>query len=607
MSKAYRGSGGGKIGRRFQGNVASYPLAGPFAVLLIVVICALSFGLVSCRSRSASGPDLGGETDTDSILPSVYMAASIIQDRGELEKIFKTFPPDSGVVPLEVTIRNWTERPLLIHTSHGLGAPESFHGFTLETGGEEYIPLAPIDALAILMGVRELPRYHKPGIFDAVVSIAVPPAILVYGRREMSVGRRYRSLFKHSIYEATNGNAVEPMRVEAGEEAKGFLFFYMPPDANLYLAGNAGPSAVDSAGAETLMLTLRPSGVPAYDTLRGTEGWSDAAVEYITGSSTGEPSGGGERESVLFALPTGGKWRGGGLLAGRTKAVLQQGGSAMSGIVEGISSKARIVGTAALGDHALCAVNFKATSRVYLVDISGPPTLLEEIEFDRKIRRTLLTEEGIIVATRDDRCRYISLDGMKQRRNVKIGGHVRDLFLDGDQLFVIGEEELSTYSASSSDPLRLIERRSISKTDRRFIGIETDVIYMVHESGDTGRDTLVVYERGSLEEMARMNLPASAGFTEVGKNDLLLHLEGGALLRIVFDKGLREFETGIIGHLPFEVALVERGKGGFTVLGRDGTLVFGDIVPTLMREYVTAVPVVVKPPGITPSRSRSRR
>ena len=592
--------------RRFAWNVLRRWFAHSTAVLLCILFCASLFGLVSCRSKSAGELSLGEAADTTSISPGVYMTASIISDRGEIEKLFNTFPPDSGIVPLEVTIRNGTERPVLIHTAHGLDAPEPFHGFTLEAGTEEYAPLSPFDALAILMGVGEAPRYRKPGIFDAVVGIAVPPAILYYGHREVSVGRHYRSIFKHSIYEATKSGVVEPILLEAGEETNGFLFFYLPPDANPYHIGEEGANCVDSVRAAGHRLTLRPSDIQAYDTLRGTEGWTDAAVAYLTDKATGVPSERGERDGILFALPTGGKWRGEGILAGRTREILQQGGSAMMGISKGISSKASIAGTAALGGHAACAVNFKATSRIYIVDISGPPTLIEEIEFDRKIRRVFLVVDGLIVATNDNRCRYISLDGMKLRRNVKLSRHVRDIFLDGDRLFVLGEKELSIFTTVMPDPLRLIERRPVGKADRRFVGGEDGLLYFVHESGKARRDTLAAYERGSLEELARMVLPASAWFVDAGDKDLLLQLDGGTVLSIGFDAESHRFEVECAGYVPFEAALVERGGSGFTVLGKDGTLARGDILPPMVREFVTIVPVGVKPPEITPSRSRAR-
>lgn len=584
----------------------SYRNVGKIRVVLLgIMLCVSLSGLVSCRWRSSSASSIDAETDTTSVSPGIHMTASIISDRERTEKLFKSFLPDSGIVPIEVTVRNLTDIPVMIHTSHGLEASEPFHGFILEAGGEKYSPIAPLDALAILMGEGKTIRYSKPGVFQAVVGIALPPAILVYGHREMSIGRRYRSLFKHSIYKATDGGAIVPIRLDPDGEAKGVLFFYPSRDANPFVTGEDGITIVDSALVDKFVLTLRPGDLPACDTLRGTEGWSGAAVAYFADPSVDEPAGRGERDGIIFALPTAGKWRGGGLLVGRIHDVLERGETAMTGISDGLSSKARIVGTAALGDHALCAVNFKASSRMYLVDISGPPALLEEIELNRKIRRAFLTDDGIVVATRDDRCRYISLEGMKQRRNVKTGKHIRDIFLDGDRLVLLGKEELSIYGVAPSDPLRLIERRPFGKADRRFIGVESDIVYMVHESGNAGRDTLAAYEKGSLEEIARMILPASAGFTDVCDEDLILQLDGGALLRIVFDRKEREFETEVIGHLPFGVALVERNNG-YTVLGEDGTLAPDGILPHLLRDYITAVPVGVKAPGTSSSRTRAR-
>jgi len=607
MSMSYRSAGRGITGRRFERGIPRRCIAGPVAVLLVITFCASLFGLTSCRSRSAGGPSLVEAADTISISPGIDVTVSIIPGRDEIEKRFKIFLPDSGIVPLEVTVRNRTGRPVRIHTSHGLDAPESFYGFALEAGNEEYVPLSPIDVLAVLMGVGEPPRYRRPGIFDAVVGIAIPPAILYYGHREMSVGRHYRSIFKQSIYKAAAGGATRPILLEPGGEAEGFLFFYLPPGVNPYHIGEGGGEGVDSVRTAGLRLTLRPSDIQAFDTLPGTEGWGDAAAAYIADSEPGEPSGTGERDGIVFALPAGGKWRGGGLLTGRTREVLQQGGSAIREISEGVSSNARIAGTAALGRHAVCAVNFKATSRVYIVAISGSPALLKKIDLDRKIRRIFLVEDGLLVATNDDRCRYLSLGGMKLRRNVKIGRHIRDLFLDGDRLFVLGREEVSIFSATMPDPLRLIERRPLGEANRRFVGIKADVLYLIHWSGKTGGDTLAVYDRGSLVETARTILPASVGFSDVNRDDLLFQLDGGTILRVRFDVGSHRFEVECAGYLPFEAGFIERAEGGYTVLGKDGTLARGDIVPPVAREFVTVVPVDVKLPEVTSSRSRAKR
>jgi len=592
------------------------------AILLVMALSVCVFMFSSCRSRSTGGAALGAEADRDSTAPAegaaahmdssapvdtasggVRVTAYLITDRKEIEERFGMFLPDSGIVPLEVTLHNETDRPLVIHTSHGLAAPEPFHGLTLAAGGSEYIPVEPLDVLAVLLGKRGEIRYRRPGIFDAVIGIAVPPALFYYGYRELTVGRRYRSIFKHSIYEGTKGGAVRPLRMEGGEEIKGCLFFYLTPDLNPYTAGD-GEACVDSSRAASLDLTVRPCAERSFDTLSGVDEWNDAAVAYPPAAESAEAR---RRGAVVFALPAGGKWRGGGLLAGRVEEVLRRGGDAMNEVSGAVSSSARIAGTAAAGAHAACAINFKATSSVYVVDLSGTPALLGEIDLDRKIERIFLTGDVLIVATSDGRCRYVPLDGMKERRDVKIGRHLRDLVLDGDRLLVMEEKELSLYSAAPRDPLALYERRPLEKADRRFAGVRDGMIYVLHGAGDAGRDTLAVYHNGSFLELARLVLPAGARFADVGIRDIHLQLDGGLLLRVLFHGTTREFETEVIGHLPFDAALVERTEGGYTVLGRDGSLAAGDIIPSLLSDLVTAVPVVPKPPEVTPRRSRAGR
>ena len=135
MSMSYRNVKRGETGRRFERGAPCRCIAGPVAVLLVIAFCASLFGLTSCRSRSAGGLSLGEAADTISVSPGIDVTVSIIPDREGIEQCFKTFLPDSGIVPLEVMIRNGTGRSVRIHTSHGLDAPEpvSYTHLTLPT------------------------------------------------------------------------------------------------------------------------------------------------------------------------------------------------------------------------------------------------------------------------------------------------------------------------------------------------------------------------------------------------------------------------------------------------------------------------------------------
>ncbi len=577
---------------------------GTILIVMAAYLCLLS--LASCRSGSSRGVSLDAAPAPDTIPAGAAVKAYLITDREEIEERFKGSLPDSGIEPVEVTVRNGTDRPLAIYTSHGLDAPDAFHGFTLSAGGIEYIPVEPIDVLSLLLGEGKPVRYRKPGIFDAVVSVAVPPAILFYGHRELSIGRKYRSMFKQSIYEATKSGTILPIRLEPGGEATGALFFYLPPDVNPYRSEEGG-GAIDSMKAAELGLTLRPCGIRSFDSIPGVDAFNDAAVARVGKAQPAADSASVGDEGILFALPAGGKWRSGGLLAGREREVARRGVSALNEISPRISATAGIAGADASETHAVCALNFKATSKVYLVDISGPPAPLAEIDLDRKIRGVYLTGAGLVVATSDDRCRYISLDDAKERRSVKTGRHVRDLYLDGDMLVVLGEDELSVYDATQHDPLRLVERRPLAEADRRFIGLVDDRVYLLHRSGSAVRDTLVVCERKSLGEIARTVLPAPVIHSDMDDDGIVLQLDGGLLLGVEFDEESQRFDVACVGHLPFEVVFVERAGDGYRAVGRDGSLAAGNILPPLAGDLATAVPVGLEPPEVTPRRSRARR
>ena len=99
-----------------------------------------------------------------------------------------------------------------------------------------------------------------------------------------------------------------------------------------------------------------------------------------------------------------------------------------------------------------------------------------------------------------------------------------------------------------------------------------------------------------------MVLPASARFTQFLGDELFVQLSDGTLLGISLDGAGRSRSPVIIAHLPFEAVFIERDGEGYRVLGSDGRLAEGDMVPPLLREYVATVGVELS--GAIPARSR---
>ena len=61
----------------------------------------------------------------------------------DVPEFFLKTMPDSGVVPVRVTIRNGGASPLVIHNANGMDLGAGFEGFALVVNGAMRLPLDP--------------------------------------------------------------------------------------------------------------------------------------------------------------------------------------------------------------------------------------------------------------------------------------------------------------------------------------------------------------------------------------------------------------------------------------------------------------------------------
>ena len=107
-----------------------------FALALII-----SFFAVSCKKIVPSLIDL---PDTRlSRGAGIDINARFLSDTEELKYHFKSFLPDSGIVPVLVGIRNNDIVSFRIHSMNSLDLRDEFNGFSLLINGEEVFPLHP--------------------------------------------------------------------------------------------------------------------------------------------------------------------------------------------------------------------------------------------------------------------------------------------------------------------------------------------------------------------------------------------------------------------------------------------------------------------------------
>jgi hypothetical protein len=559
--------------------------------------------LSSCRSKISKETVPSGDIDDGNavetlVSPGLEITASLLPGREDIGKRFKTYLPDSGIVPVEVTLKNNSDRTICMRATNGFALPEIYSGFILEHGGKRFMLLSPFEVLSLMMAEGKSLRYRKPGIFDVVVGIAFPPALFYYGYKEVSIGRLYRALDKNSLYPARKSGVLEPLRIEPGGEAKGFLYFFVLPEESPYPTESNDIEDEVALPGKAPMILVQPTA--PFETGPDTLDIRDAMIARVENAAHSKDAG-EDRKRVVFALGLTGKWKMGDVLVGDLYDALFRSGESIAKVSSYSSSKGRIIDASTFGGHAACVVNFKSSSKICVADLNADPDAGETFDLDRRAVRVLLTEEGFITMTEDGECRF-TRDGEKlMARKVRMGKLSRDLFLDGDRIVLLSKESVSFLGASGKNLLKRYDRIPLSEGRRRFIGRDGNNFYIIHESNKVGGDTLAVYDADTFEERLRMPLPGEVEYTDM-ESGLLLQIEDGTILHMSRDTASDTLLIDAMGYAPVPAGGIAYREDGFTVMGKNGVILEGGQTPHVVPDLVTRVPVTVKEP--TPKSSR---
>jgi hypothetical protein len=546
--------------------------------LFLLAVLAAGVLLSSCRSKVSKETDLSGDIDDGNAVeagvpPGLEITASLLPGREDIGKRFKTYLPDSGIVPVEVTLKNNSGRTICMRATNGFPLPEA-EGKSL--------------------------RYRKPGIFDAVVGVAFPPSLFYYGYKEVSIGRLYRALYKNSLYPARKSGVLEPLRIEPGGEARGFLYFFVLPEDSPYPTESNDIEDGVALPGKAPMILVQPTA--PFETGPDTLDIRDAMTARVENAAHSKDAG-GDRKRVVFALGLTGRWKMGDVLVGDLYDVLHQSGESVRKVSSYSSSKGRIIDASTLGGHAACVVNFKSSSKVCVADLNAGSDAGETFDLDRRAVRVILTEDGFITMTEDGECRFTRYGEKLTARKVRMGKLSRDLFLDGDRIVLLSKESVSFLGASGENLLKRYDRIPLSEGRRRFIGRDGSNFYIIHESNKLGGDTLAVYDADTFEERWRIPLPGEIEYTEM-ESGLLLQIEDGTILHMSRDTASDTLRIEAMGYAPVPAGGIVYRDDGFTVMGKDGVILEGGQTPRVIPGLVTRVPVTVKQPPPKSSRPR---
>lgn len=586
--------------------------AGAAAVLPLLVLMLLT--CFSCKRKfSFDFPEAPAFEPAAGA--GLEVSARFVSYPVEVEDLFHGLLPDSGVVPVQVRVRNNDTHRVLVHSASAMGLDRMFEGFTLRTGDGKFPPMHPLDVLKRMIGEERAVRYRRTGRIRLVAGVALfPPSAGYFIHKEVTAGKHHRSIFNNSIYHALPGRIMEPLVLEPGREAEGYLFFSLPPGRNPYVVTPAGGDATAAGEAGRSIRTdgsfelgvvgsFAPEGfetLPFRDLVFARE-------EAPQGEPAVEPSGAERgRGTLFFALESADGSEGGKrLVIGKAEDLA---GRSYIEVARVSAKKASIADASVFRGRAACALNYKSKSRVFLVGTGdGREIPIRVSTFPKRIRRVLLNENGVFVVTRDGFCRFIPFGRGGRVRKARLGPDVGDAALRGGRLLVLhGKRGLSSFGAYRSDLLKPLENNPMTPGMKKVIRSgpgNPDLTIIAAASSPAGCDTIVVLDYSDATELERRALPGRVLCAFAGPGDLLLQLENGALLRLAAGEGTAEAGRTCAGltvreaaYLPFRLMALSVCGDRILAVGEGGELVdtetLADFSPGVLGavEAVTDVP-----------------
>ena len=553
------------------------------------------------RGSEAQGP---GERKSDTQAPGdevsgkVVLTARFPADTEEISGIFKRSLPDSGVVPVAVTISNETDTTITVHASSGLELGGNFDGFSLITGGNTYLPVHPMEALMRALAAEKGIKYRKPGFWGLTLGILVVPGLgIYYIYKEIVSGRFYRPIFNNSLYPSQSNWSMDPIEIEPGGDVEGFLYFVLPSEANPYpvadsiaadLAGIA-LMAPDSAGADSMAID---SGAPASGAAESAgrevsfELHLKACIRHALIDSIPldelllvRNDGGGlnDGRDRFFALRRNGKSRKKRMLVfGSLSDLGRRPHDAFDEAANVTAKSATIADASSMGDRTACALNFKSKSKVYLVEQENDRVLVQSRGFERNIKRAFVIDDGVLVVMENGFCHYLTGKKLRTKRRVNFPRGVEDAAIIDGRLHVMHKSGIFiVYGLNGDTLLKELDRHSFTKKGKgKIVGSCSGRLTLLREGSRIAGDTLLFVDSEDMETAALLMVPGRVEYASCSAEKTILQLENGTVLLLALDKG-GSYTIGGVYYVPFPVKTFFYYADEITAVGADGALMRG--------------------------------
>jgi hypothetical protein len=577
----------------------------------------LALSLSSCRKVPITSIEL--PEDRAEAAPGLSVRAAFLYDPAEIEHLFKSFLPMHGIVPVLVAVRNDGAEPACLFSRNSFDLREEFGGFSLCVGDSVLEPLHPIDVVSIARNEGRLRSYRKSAKKDIVAGMVLPPAGVYYAWKGFREYREFKPLVAASLLPALYEGLFEPLVLQPGEERSGYLYFNLDGKDSPY--ESIEEIVEKEEEKETVLkhrlkegfalnheLVAKPARAAAgpggsFGALAAADSLPAKEIFFLNDA---EPGSGGE---AFFAILKGG---------GSESLVL---GRMNGGVIEAppvyikkfSGESASIAGAAAGHGRIVCAVNFKRTSKVFLVaggaaagagddrgaEIRGGIALEREIELPRSVRSVFIAQGGFYALTSDSFCTFFPFDALAAGDYRKLGSDARAVFpLPGGELAVFDGSEVYLAGLTDSDRLSRKGEPAPLPGDPEPLGLLGGRLLLRIPGRKNLGDTLVVFDAGSMEEISRIGLRGRPSLVSIHSEGVLAALEEGTIL----DIGPGEDGAPCVHRsawLPFDPIALSGNGNGITAVSAGGTIYFGplDGAPPLAGEE--GAPAARVPVGIS--------
>ncbi|MBN2184015.1 MAG: hypothetical protein JW746_01675 [Candidatus Krumholzibacteriota bacterium] len=530
--------------------------------VIFVLVLALVLPLCSCRNNLYSSIDLSDMELSEG--EGIDIDARLLTDAKEIEDLFGAFLPDYGILPLLVAIRNNDTVPFRIYSRNSLDLRDDFKGFSLHLDGKEIFPVHPAQVIEAIKGLSSPADYRKYGGKDIAAGVVVAPLGVVYAWKGFKEYREYRPLINASLLPADHGGTFRPLMLEPGEEINGYLYFPLMPDEVPYkteeikvtksnkiktgyvhifngsvLSGAVLKARISDAGIDC---------IPGCDKLPGIDSLEISQSVFCRNDReiSKDPLSGSCGRALFVLTDESGE---AALLFTGENVFSGEKGQDLFEIKRFRGSSAVIADAEQYGGYLACAVNFKRKAKVFVIYSGGSgkrPEITAVRDYEKKVRRVFLSDEGFTVITDNAFCYFESYSGGNPAYR-KISGDLQDAYvLREGSLFVLSGDEAGLLSASEDNRFRAGKRISLPKAERDICGsIDTELVAISRGRGGRG-DTLVAYDTVDLKEKARIPFRGKIETAEVYRGGILARLEEGTILDIQLEKtaGFRIHHSG---------------------------------------------------------------